>query len=74
MKIRYLHSSNPKTERELDTKKQQAIDEAFCRRVLGKESKVTVEEYDKHFLEKMKRDKEVGRIIWYEVVEERVNK
>lgn len=71
MKIRYFHSSNPKTERELDTRKQQAIDEAFGRCVLGKESKVTAEEYDKYFLEKMKREKEAGRIIWYEVVEEK---
>jgi len=70
MKIRYFHSSNPKTEHELDTRKQQAIDEEFGRRVLGKESKVTAEEYDKYFLEKMKREKEAGRIIWYEVVEE----
>lgn len=72
MKIRYVHSSNPKKECELDTRVQQRADEIFTG-VFGLAASRTEEEYDKYLLEKMELDKKAGKIIRYEVVKPKIS-
>lgn len=68
MKIKYVHSSNPNTERVMDSREQQRKDENIGR-IFGSECK-TPEEYDRYLLEKLEKEKTEGRIIRYEIVEE----
>lgn len=68
MKIKYVHSSDPNTEKVMDSREQQRKDESIGR-IFGNESK-TPEEYDRYLLEKLEKEKTEGRIIRYEIVEE----
>lgn len=69
MKIKYVHSSDPMTEKTMDSRKQQREDEIIGR-IFSSERK-TPEEYDRYLLEKLEKEKAEGRIIRYEVVEEK---
>ena len=69
MKIKYVHSSDPKTEKVMDSRKQQRVDEIIGR-IFSSERK-TPEEYDRYLLEKLEKEKAEGRIIRYEIVEEK---
>lgn len=69
MKIKYVHSSDPNTEKVMDSRKQQREDE-IGGRIFGSERK-TPEEYDRYLLEKLEKQKAEGRIIRYEIIEEK---
>lgn len=69
MKIKYVHSSDPNTEKVMDSRKQQRIDENIGR--LFSIERKTPEEYDRYLLEKLEKEKTKGRIIRYEIVEEK---
>ncbi len=68
MKIKYVHSNDPMTEKTMDSRKQQRVDELIGR-IFGNERK-TPEEYDRYLLEKLEKEKAEGRIIRYEIMEE----
>lgn len=69
MKIKYVHSSDPNTERVMDSRKQQRADE-LAGRIFDIERK-TPEEYDRYLLEKLGKEKAEGKIIRYEIMEEK---
>jgi hypothetical protein len=69
MKIKYVHSSDPNTEKVMDSREQQRADESFRRIFCLKH--YTPEEYDRYLLEKLEKDKAKGRIIRYEIVEDK---
>ena len=69
MKIKYVHSSDPNTEKVMDSRKQQRTDEN-AGRIFGIERK-TPEEYDRYLLKKLEKEKAEGKIIPYEIVEEK---
>lgn len=67
MKIKYVHSSDPNTEKVMDSRKQQRIDEN-AGRIFGIERKAP-EEYDRYLLKKLEKEKAEGKIIRYEIVD-----
>ena len=69
MKIKYVHSSDPMAEKTMDSREQQQKDELFGK-IFNNERK-TPEEYDRYLLEKLEKEKAKGRIIRYEIVEEK---
>lgn len=67
MKIKYVHCSEPETEKIFDTVK------AYKNRVtFGSETirKQTQEDFDKQALKKMEEDKQCGIVLSYETVED----
>lgn len=69
MKIKYVHISDPNTEKVMDSRKQQREDEIIGR--IFRSERKTPEEYDRYLLEKLEKDKTKGLIIRYEIVEEK---
>lgn len=69
MKIKYVHRSDPNTEKVMDSREQQQKDELFGKLLNNKRK--TPEEYDRYLLEKLEKEKTEGRIIRYEIVEEK---
>ena len=61
MKIKYIHFSEPNKEKVYDTEKSLKNNPVIS---------MNQEEWDKHELERMKKDKERGHILSYEIIEE----
>lgn len=69
MKIKYVHSSDPTTEKTMDSRKQQREDDIIGR-IFSSERKKP-EEYDRYLLEKLEKEKAEGLIIRYEIMKEK---
>lgn len=70
MKIKYVHFSDPETERTCDSVRLNEMDTFFRRSFFtGPEDPMKPqEEYDKYLLEKMEKDKERGYLLSYRVI------
>lgn len=69
MKIKYVHSNDPNTEKVADSRRLQREDEIVGRIFINERK--TPEEYDRHLLEKLEKEKVKGLIVRYEIVEEK---
>ena len=67
MKIKYVHISDPETEKVHDTEKAMRNNMGMIRAFGGTPSQ---EVWDGFELDKFKQDKEKGLILWYEVLKE----